>query len=337
MLLGTNVGHSSKYKPNRIADLGLNIARIVLTPERIHNDYLNDARNCSVELLGVIARESLGTMTPLQAAEFYVAQYPTLKYWQIGNESDHVSDSSWTQSKAELNELLDVFVSTIRLKIPHAKIYGPGLVSGQPDYLDGVNLDGLDAICVHPYAQWPDTVGNLLNGYRRFEKPILITEFGWPEPDWKAQGEWFESMLYAMRDAGVIGMINYCWDDEQNPHFGLVSEGLRKPAATAFKRFALETREIADPNPDSNPEPLPEPTHEFKFDLGFLEAYNSNPVLVGEPLENEFGGIPGASQQLTTRGMLSWMNLKEGSEILFYEFDRKRRYRWVSDHLEPLN
>lgn len=255
-------------------------------------------------------------MNYTQAAVLYTQKYPTIKYLQIGNESDHVSDSSWTMSKDDLNSLISAFSSTGSIYPRY--LIGPGLVSGQPDYLDGIDLTPLTAIAVHPYAQWPNTVGNLLDGYRRFNKPIVITEFGWPEPDWKAQAQWFGEFCEALYRAGVTGIINYCWDDEQNPNFGIMHKGKWKDSAYVFKDFITNTQPtvIVPPKPP-------------EFVLGFKQWHDAEPDLIGDPKENERPTyVRGFSQQWTTNGLFSWADLKSGQAMTFNEHETMDRYFW---------
>lgn len=218
---------------------------------------------------------------------------------------------------ADLNELLNAFIVTIKNLNSKAFIVGPGMVSGQPQYLDAVDLSGLDAIAVHPYAQWPETVNGLLKNYAYHGKNILITEFGWPEPNWQAQAVWFGRMLEAMHNnPQVLGAINYCWDDAMNPNFGVVKNGVWKDSADRLldfsRRYGLG----------------PLPSQPFQFVLGFKAWHDAEPALIGDPKENEFGGIVGQSRQLTTTGVLSWDDLKRGQEMTFLQLTTGKRYRW---------
>lgn len=77
---------------------------------------------------------------------------------------------------------------------------------------------------------------------------------------------------------------------------------------------------------------------DYHFQLGFLEVYNAYPDKIGEPLEWEFGGFPGFSQCMTTKGCLTWVDPKGYDQvILFYEFATGIRYLWKNGALHPLN
>jgi hypothetical protein len=183
-------------------------------------------------------------------------------------------------------------------------------------------------IAVHPYAKWPkdnpatpeneDVIG-VFEAYAYHNKPIMVTEFGWPSPNWQAQGEWFSGMLNRMDDHPLIkGLINYCADDLMNPNFGLMSWGTIKPSGHALRAYS-ESKGL-----------MPRPTVPIVpvFVLGFKEWHDIQPELIGDPIENEYGGIHQWSQQLTTTGLLSWADLKAGQQMLFYHFPTKTRYRW---------
>lgn len=63
------------------------------------------------------------------------------------------------------------------------------------------------------------------------------------------------------------------------------------------------------------------------FQLGFKTFHDAAPDLIGEALENERGGIPGFSQQKTSRGILTAAEIKgRGWEMLFWESDSGTRY-----------
>lgn len=80
------------------------------------------------------------------------------------------------------------------------------------------------------------------------------------------------------------------------------------------------------------PQPVPEPAVPH-FVQGFATVHAAHPDLVGDPLEDERGGIVGLSQQRTRNGLLTWANLKGGQAITFYEWKAKRRWVWNGSRL----
>lgn len=301
--------------------------RVVLKPEYDLTPWIADAHRLGLNVLGVVARESITDGDPfIEWADAYHERYgDSLEAIQCGNESDHESPSSWTMTPAELNDLLAAF----NARFQDTTIVGPGMVSGDPHYLDAVDLDLLDGIAVHPYGQRPDNgdwselpgnfgaVGRLLDSYRYHGKDIWVTEIGvsTTECSPEFQARYCEAMLKALslrKDVPVV-----CWfasDDLMVPEFGLFDvNGKPKPAAAAFMRVAKET----------------EPVNLPKFQLGFKTVAQANPILVGGPLEDEFGFVDGISLQRTENGILFWADTRaSGSHMGFIDLRTGDRYRW---------
>ena len=64
-----------------------------------------------------------------------------------------------------------------------------------------------------------------------------------------------------------------------------------------------------------------------RYVLGFADFHAAEPELIGDAMEDERGGIPGFSQQLTTRGILTAANLiGQGWRLLFWERSSGTRY-----------
>lgn len=109
---------------------------------------------------------------------------PYITVIQVCNEPDGTSEgegASWVMTQDELN----TWIGEARRWFPRPryKLLGPGLISGNPDWLRGVNISLLDALCPHPYAKEPHTaaLNQMLEGYLRFARlysiRLWITEY----------------------------------------------------------------------------------------------------------------------------------------------------------------
>lgn len=254
--LGVNVDPRMGTDPAEVAAAGAGWVRSVLFAEPDLSGWLQCCDNAGLRVLAVVARESLyrpSEPIPMafeEAAALYAARYAGLMHaWQPGNEPDIDSPASWTMAPAELNELLRAF----RSALPDGHIVGPGLASGAASYLEGIDLDLVDAIAVHPYGQRPDPewpranwgfsyVRDLLGAYRAYGKPIWVTEFGGPLGDFagaRERGEYYGRMaarLAAEPDVRVA--FAFCWSDAMVPGFGLLDANGPTPALISFRQAA---------------------------------------------------------------------------------------------------
>lgn len=193
-------------------------------------------RGCDVTPLPVYANESRlrGNASQYTQIDFWGRALPCTQFWQIGNESDHRSPSSWTMQADDFSRLLrdarDTLPDTVFL------IAG-GMVSGHPEYLDTVDLSHVDAIAVHPYAKGPEAAAGLIREYQRFSKPIWVTEFGAtladmphasPEERWECRRDYYSGMVRALAPL-CEAVIPFCWHDYAG--FGIggttVADGIR--------------------------------------------------------------------------------------------------------------
>lgn len=167
-----------------------------------------------------------------------------VNYWQIGNEPDQPnSSSSWFMSHTEYNDLL----RSARRALHDRTVIAAGLVSGDADWLNGIDLTQCDAIAVHPYGQMPDSwsgwgfgyARELINTYTRYSKPIWVTEFGGETDlflDEHQRAEYHTEMIRTLANAGVVGAMQFCLTDRMVPGFGLLfSNGEPKESYAAFK------------------------------------------------------------------------------------------------------
>lgn len=278
-LLGANIGHEPlHFAPADIRAAGFNAVRIPLRKDTAQAiaDFTELAHDHGMAVIIVVAHESI-RFPPAgytfddpeydgdersayqRAADFYVPIFarPTVDvdFWQVGNESDGdpaINHESWCMEPADLNSLLGAWVPAIRARREDAFILGPGLVTGQPDYLDHINLTGLSALCPHPYAQTPETVESLLDGYRRFGLPFLLTEFGWPHPDPDRRGRYLADMVRVFEaQPDVLGACWYNLDALQlHPQPFHLMEWGQPTAALAYVQ-ALQYPDYVRTSPDA--------------------------------------------------------------------------------------
>lgn len=254
---GLNVPRDGSIPAQTAAFLGARWLRVVLLPDVDLTPWIEDAHARKLKVLGVIARESLVGRYD-ETAFLYAARYGNLDAVQGGNESDHHSPSSWDMEPSDLNDLL----AAINLHFPHTPIVGPGLVSGNPHYLDAVDLDLVDAISVHPYGRWPNnqdwselpggfgSIAGLLDAYRYHGKPIWITELGVSTHQVSAefQARYVSECVKSLKLRTDVPVV--CWFAlHDHDGFGLQrDDGSLKPSATAF---------LTASGHHSEPEPMP--------------------------------------------------------------------------------
>ncbi len=308
MYLGANTGHDATFAPEALAAGGCNAVRIVLQNHVDLTDYCRALQRQGIAVFAVLAGESFaGLSTKMEALWHYALAYEgLLEGIQFGNEPEAApsSNSSWVQSRAEVGSLIRQGCEVWEAADPGVLRIGPGLVSGHASYLDGMDLTGLHCIAPHPYAKWPTDVNAFLDTYVPYlnkgaNSPysLFVTEFGWPEPNGNTQAVWLDGMIEAMKaHPYVLGALVYCWDDSQNPNFGLNKKGKPKPALQSLKLHALPkfpgyaTSDIETTN----------------LVLGNRAFHDAAPALIGKPLKSERWPLPGFSQQPTTTGLLSW-------------------------------
>lgn len=161
---------------------------------------------------------------------------PNLYYWQIGNEPDGTEESSWHMTKLRFSRHLQAAVKVFAGR----HITAGGLISGDANWLQGVDLRLLDAIAVHPYTQTPDSVLPLLDSYSRYNKPIVISEFGGQDGLFNSAHEravYHTEMMQSMGSHALVGMASvFCYSDKMVPGFGLVdADGNPKESYAAFR------------------------------------------------------------------------------------------------------
>lgn len=246
MLLGLNVDPQHGFTPEEIRDTGSRVVRIPLWKD--YRSWVKKVSAMGLEVMAVCDGNTMKTNKPEQwqaRFEQLARMYPTIRYWQVGNEPDHESGSSWTMPQDVYNALL----RAARLGLKGKYIVGAGLASGDPNWLDRVNLDLMQGCGVHPYGQEPDgtswdnwgfgKVSVLLQRYRTKTggKPIFISEFGGEDSlfnDATDRAKYHSDMIVTLSRLGVEAACVFCYSDRMVPGFGLIDGGSPKEAYAAF-------------------------------------------------------------------------------------------------------
>lgn len=181
---------------------GARWGRFPLWPGVNHFDAANLLR-AGILTLGIVDKTALVGSDYRTAAERIIRAWgPNLSALQVGNEPDQQGDASSSLPAAELSTMLQAFREARDRIQPTLPLIGPGLASGQVEYLDTVDLRGYAAIAVHPYAKDQWGAAALVSFYqKRFQLPVWVTEF-----------EWSIERCRALRaEPNVPVVIMYCW------------------------------------------------------------------------------------------------------------------------------
>lgn len=274
MLIGTNIRRDGGDRPDRVAASGARFARFVPMREHDLGGYLDGLVRAGVEPFAVLAKESFGfgdrvdRKLAAAALDEYKRRYGALVgRWQVGNEYDLESESSWTLALSELAALGRLARERLG---DRAYLVVGGAADGAPDdepeeRLAGADLSWADAIAIHTYGQgvpgWTrddglpvlphspygfrSTVRDLIDGYRAQapEKDLWITEMGfrWDELGEERAAAYCEAFLgyLTARCPEVSGFAQFCLTDAQVHGFGLYTgEGQAHRTAAVFARYA---------------------------------------------------------------------------------------------------
>jgi hypothetical protein len=136
-----------------VADLtrvGFSFGRIVFRWSQDPTVFLQDCAVHGIPLIGIWTGESRapGADDRSSAMMWFgwllrTGLLPVIRWLQIGNEPDLVSDSSWTMSHDEFNAMVGAVAPVFA---EHCIIIAGGLASGNPAWLAGVDQSLLDVI-----------------------------------------------------------------------------------------------------------------------------------------------------------------------------------------------
>lgn len=209
-----------------------------------------------------------------------------------------------------------------------------------------------DGVCLHPYGQRPDgfaqpgwMFGDLRDAvatsYAIAHTPVYLTEWGvkiGDAGDETAQADYLRRGVETIRAIGprVVPFASYfAWcdtvggpDERGDAAFGLRDVQFRaRPAWDAFAVASAIGSVEEEPVGISVWNGTPPPNAIFQ--LGFLAWASHEPTLIGQPHDAaEFGVVSGISQQRSTRGLLTWCDLKSGQVTTFLDATNGKRYTW---------
>jgi hypothetical protein len=335
---GPNVGYDPVFDPVRIGQAGFNSLAIVVTKEIPLHAYVDRCSAAGITICGTIAGGSLdGFANASEAAEFYFKNYPEIAVWTILNEADGVrdvhQDGSWILDDDVASGILQAFRAAFPIKTP---LYGVGTVTGDPAYFndpDGpgvLDLSGYDGVDNHAYAQWPQTVWNMLRNYdfidARFEMTSrVIREFGWPHPDPAMRGQYVRDMVRAIEQGNdrrlaeglstVDGMWVYCWDAIQHtsPFFVNDPNCLRYIQELGYGPDVVPEPGPTPPEPlPPEPEPTPGPRPWVTWTNHNFPGYSMGPGMHEALLKH--GYTPVADEQAMAQGVYHVLLAQKGTE-----------------------
>ena len=246
MLIGINANPTQGFTADELISLKVQAVRFPLW--RGHQEryaaFARDAQAAGLQLLPVLDFRSF---TPAGLASrdrierrvhwwrSILGPTAPVLAWQFGNEPDQPnSPSSWKMEPGAFSSLLR---SARCVLGEDTRILAGGLVSGNPAYLDGVDLSPVDAIAIHPYTQTPETIELLLDLYQTKLREMgvrqpasrrpWITELGAPRDAFNSEHEhalWHSHMIAKLAELTIPACFVFCYSDLMAPGFGLVDE-----------------------------------------------------------------------------------------------------------------
>lgn len=255
--IGINIPGDGTVDPDELASLGAKWVRFIAAPHidtDFLKEYISKLHKKDIKILLLIVMESLENMDFSKSARMYAERYGApgiIDAWQLGNEPDDMSGIwSWPLEKEKFARLMWSF----RDAMPDVYLVAGGLDSGQPHWLEGVNLDWVNAVAIHPYGQglpgWPSFygfpghIGLLIKRYKPYikDKPIWITEWGinhYHFGEAIANEYIIRMMEYFGESEDVERHFLFCFTDRMDNGFGLKRlDGSLRPAYVSYKNMA---------------------------------------------------------------------------------------------------
>lgn len=323
--IGTNIRRDGSDSVDLIDDSMAQLVRFVPMLDEDLTGYLSDLRSVVVEPVAVLAKESFGFGENVDwdlatsALKEYRKRYGHLvHYWQVGNEWDLESESSWTMTTGDLVELGH---RTRKALGPAVYLILGGAADGAPtdepdERISEMDLSWANAIAIHTYGQgvpgwvrddgmavlpfspygFTSTVRDLIDGYHAEapDKDLWITEHGfrWDELGEERAAQYAEAYLsYLVRRCpDVYGFTQFCLTDDQVHGFGLFTgQGHHHQTAPIFTRYATLARDLDENEdepdvPDDRPMTVAEAEEAAWRDLFLAGVHVSSLIVYGPDL-----------------------------------------------------
>lgn len=192
LYINADPGHP-EITAQSVLDSGADGARMVLLPHPERIAFADELHKAGKDVIGImVAGESdiyAGLGSPKAAARWYHDNFGgTISILQIANEPD--LEATWMEPADLLSYTYDVLSGWgPRFGIP---VWGPGLASGNPAYLDPIKDEFfrlIDCLALHPYGRSPDgvlpgpfgTIDDLVTAYgylSNLSLPFVFSEWG---------------------------------------------------------------------------------------------------------------------------------------------------------------
>jgi hypothetical protein len=263
-MIGLNSSNDGRFPPAEIAATGTKWVRAMCWPAHDITGWLSGCKAVGLKVLLGFDMTAVGDDDAQwrQRMAWWRDRYGVFAdAWQIGNEQNHQSPSSWSMSAGRFTRLL----RDARAELgPSAFLVAGGIV-GDDGYLDRVDLSPVNAIAAHPYGcmaspDWPHPgwgaanmyVGSLIRGLERFHKPLWITEVGLPIMDGVSesfQAEYCRRMLRSCVQEGAAVAMWFSYHDDVTGHGLIRKDGSRRLAWHVFKDVAGTVVQPPPPQP----------------------------------------------------------------------------------------
>ncbi len=264
----------------------------------------------------------------------YARRYGTLcSYLQAGfNEWNDTGYEGSRMPAIVVNEITRIW----RQYFPdHPNIVAASDISGDPESIAELDLAPCNLIDTHLWNKgpegWPDEMsGRLGQTVTRYRDRwpwirLCVSEYGYsstenvPEGvDGEARQAEYVSQagqeLTSRNDLELAGL--YAVQDWRG--MGLIREdGTKKPSYWYYRLGSQYWSR--EPSPEPGPRPQPDPVDVwYEYVMSFADVNRRYPALLGLPLENEQGLVPGLVQQRTTEGELTFAQIKDVGDIVTF-------------------
>lgn len=319
-LLGLNVAPDAD--PSELAAIGARWVRCVYRSSINMRPWLTALLDSGIEtlLVGDSSPDSLGddaAQWSTRMADARDTLGDLVKLWSWGNEPDGEGVASWRMGQHRVNRLLQLARAVFPR--PTFRLIGPGLVSGQPGWLQYLgSVEPMDAIDIHPYAKFVQTAPQrleltaMLRGYLAFGKPLWCGEYDSRTPGLSA----------FLRDfPGVERAAAFCWDEGMTAAEGIVGMGIRQNRA-AYADFLAATGGSlpVPPRPAPVPPPMPPIPAPVPVDVGWIGSGLQEAIarLGWHPLDRE-----GSLDDRT-----NWVPCEEGYVVWLHKPGRAFAVPW---------